>query len=219
MNILWRWLVGLAATIVMAAASYLWMDRPIALLVAQSKVHASLGTLQLLARIPDPLVTGAAVALYGLAFLRLTGRPSSRKQVAIFQSSISLVAVHEIKDQLKFVFGRTWPKTWINNNPSFVRDGVFGFNWFHGGTAYQSFPSGHMAVACAIIAILWSTYPQLRQLYVIATLSLAAILVVGNYHFLSDIFAGAFVGLSTGAVVKMLCGSSSATDVTTGSKN
>ena len=60
-----------------------------------------------------------------------------------------------IKNGLKFVFGRTWPETWVNNNPSFIRDGVYGFNWFHGGAGYASFPSGHMSVTCALAAVLW----------------------------------------------------------------
>ena len=74
------------------------------------------------------------------------------------------------KSQLKLVFGRTWPDTFRDNNPSFLHDGVYGFNFFHGGHAYASFPSGHTAVTCAVISVLWIYYPAWRRLYALAVL-------------------------------------------------
>ena len=63
--------------------------------------------------------------------------------------------------------------TFRDNNPSFLHDGVYGFNFFRGGHAYASFPSGHTAVTCAVIAVLWIYYPKWRWLYVLAVLALA----------------------------------------------
>ena len=103
-----------------------------------------------------------------------------------------------IKDQLKFIFGRTWPETWVQDNPSFIRDGVYGFHFMHGGGGYQSFPSGHMAATCAVISVLWVWYPRSRWLGAFAAIAVGAGLVGANYHFLSDVIAGAFVGISTG---------------------
>jgi hypothetical protein len=40
-------------------------------------------------------------------------------------------------------FGRTWPESWLGDNPSWIRDDVFGFFPFHGGRGWESFPSGH----------------------------------------------------------------------------
>ena len=68
----------------------------------------------------------------------------------------------------------------------------------HGGSAYQSFPSGHMAATCTVITVLWIRYPRFRQIYLIVGLIVGAALVGGNYHFLSDVIAGTFVGLSSG---------------------
>jgi len=59
--------------------------------------------------------------------------------------SISVLTTWAMKNQLKVVFGRTWPETWTRNNPSLIRDGVFGFNPFTTGSGYESFPSGHTA--------------------------------------------------------------------------
>ncbi len=72
------------------------------------------------------------------------------------------------------MFGRTWPETWIDNNPSFIRDGAYGFHWFHGGGGYKSFPSGHMAATCAVLAVLWICYPRFKPLYLLAGLAVAA---------------------------------------------
>ena len=117
---------------------------------------------------------------------------------------MSVIVAEATKAQLKFVFGRTWPKTWINNNPSFLHDGIYGFNFFHGGPEYASFPSGHMAVTCAVISVLWVYYPTSRILYVVATLAVACGLIGANYHFLSDVIAGCFVGISTGWITMSL---------------
>ena len=94
------------------------------------------------------------------------------------------------KIQLKLVFGRTWPDTFRDNNPSFLRDGVYGFNFFHGGHGYAAFPSGHTAVTCAVISVLWIYCPKWRWLYALAVLAVAVGLIGANYHFVSDVIAG-----------------------------
>ncbi len=57
-----------------------------------------------------------------------------------------------------YVFGRDWPETWIDNNPSLIRDGAYGFHPFHGNSAYGSFPSGHTARTLAVAAVVWIAY-------------------------------------------------------------
>jgi membrane-associated phospholipid phosphatase len=103
-----------------------------------------------------------------------------------------------IKNQLKFIFGRLWPETWVLNNPSFIRDGAYEFDLFHGGAGYASFPSGHTSMTCAVISVLCILHPKLRALYLLVVLAITVSLIGANYHFLSDIIAGAFVGISTG---------------------
>jgi membrane-associated phospholipid phosphatase len=151
-----------------------------------------------LTHIPDPLIPLAVVVFMVLGMKVLYGRSMSNHQAAAFVCSLSVVFAESTKDQLKLIFGRTWPETWLQNNPSFISDGAYGFNLMHGGTAYQSFPSGHMAATCAVISVLWIWYPQLRWLGAIAGIAVGVSLVGANYHFLSDVIAGAFVGITTG---------------------
>jgi membrane-associated phospholipid phosphatase len=149
-------------------------------------------------RIPNPLIPLAIIVFLVLGLRALTGRSLFKSQAAAFVCSLSVIVAEITKDQLKFVFGRTWPETWVQDNASFIRDGVFGFNFMHAGQAYQSFPSGHMAVIGAVVSVLWVFYPKLRGLYALAILAGAAGLICANYHFLSDVFAGAFLGISVG---------------------
>jgi membrane-associated phospholipid phosphatase len=118
--------------------------------------------------------------------------------------SIGLIVAEAVKSQLKFVFGRTWPETWVRNNPSFIHDGVYGFNFFHGGTGYASFPSGHTAVTCGVISVLWILYPKFRPFYAAVVLAVAVGLIGADYHFLSDVLAGGFVGTSVGWMTVVL---------------
>ena len=117
------------------------------------------------------------------------------------QGSLALIIASGFTRQLKEVFGRTWPNTWVNNNPSYFSDGTFGFNFFHGGIGYASLPSGHMAAVTAVAVVLWFARPQLRWVSVLACGLVAVGLIGTNYHWLSDIIAGTFVGWSVGAVV------------------
>ena len=128
----------------------------------------------------------------------ILGRPLSHNQANTFICSLSIIFTEAIKNALKFIFGRTWPETWVQNNPSFIRDGVYGFHFMHGGAAYQSFPSGHMAATCTVISVLWIRYPHFRRFYLIVGLFVGSALVGANYHFLSDVIAGAFLGASSG---------------------
>jgi hypothetical protein len=83
--------------------------------------------------LPESFPSIAVAIVVGIRLLGLAGHPVSRGWEAALLCSLSLIVARAAKDQLKFVFGRTWPETWVNNNPSLIHDGVFGFNPFHGG--------------------------------------------------------------------------------------
>ena len=89
-------------------------------------------------------------------------------------ASTSVIVAETIKGGLKYIFGRLWPDTWVQNNPSFIHDGAYGFNFFHGGPGYASFPSGHTTVTCALISVLWILYPYWRPFYAAIILAVAS---------------------------------------------
>ncbi len=68
------------------------------------------------------------------------------------------------------------------------------------GSGSSSFPSGHMALAGAFAGVFMRLYQAsiwpLSALLVLA----AGLLLVGDWHFLSDIIAGVFFGISAGTL-------------------
>ena len=195
------WLIALVLVAVAVTISYQWLDRPIAFFA-----HAYLRQpiFERLTRISEWLAPIAVLVFAAIGLRALIGGALSRIEAAVLLCALSVVTSAEIKDQLKFVFGRTWPETWVNDNPSLIRDGAYGFNFFHGGRGYASFPSGHTTVVCAAMTVLWFLYPRWRPLWALIALAVAVGLVGADYHFLADVIAGAFIGCSTGWMAVLL---------------
>jgi PAP2 superfamily len=133
------------------------------------------------------------------------GRRFSKLEVAITMCAISTLATTVIKDQLKFAFGRTWPDTWGPGIVSLVRDNVYGFHFFQSGKSFESFPSGHAAVAAAVLSVIWILFPSLRRICAMSMVAVDIGLVALNLHFVSDVVAGSFIGISTGLFTIALC--------------
>jgi membrane-associated phospholipid phosphatase len=190
--------VGLALVVL----SYFFLDRPLAELV-----HSHLQGVQpfvWLTRISEPLRPLALIALVVISIRLLFGHGLGGIGRSVLLASLALVVASVFTRDLKDAFGRTWPLTWVNNNPSYFKDGVFGFSPFHGGPGYAAFPSGHMTAISAVAIVLWYAWPQLRWLSVLACALVAIGLIGANYHWLSDVIAGAMVGGTVGAVLWQL---------------
>ena len=156
------WLAGLLGTAAAVIASFFWLDRPVALFAHYYFRTQHHDVVEGVSHFPNPLVVLAAVLSVVLGLRMILGRPFSWNQANTFVCSLSVLFTEATKNALKFIFGRTWPETWTHNNPSFIRDGEFGFHFMHGGAAYQSFPSGHMAALFTVISVLWIRYPRFQ---------------------------------------------------------
>jgi membrane-associated phospholipid phosphatase len=196
MSIGMKWSISLALAIVAVVIAYAWLDRPLALLAHDELQRFPL--FEHLTQIPEWMAPIVGLAVAGLGLWALAGRPLTRLETVIVLAAASLTVAQLLKEQLKIVFGRTWPETWVRDNPSFIHDGVFGFNPFHGGQAYSSFPSGHTTAICAVVSVLWICYPKFRAVYSLAVAAVAVGLIGANFHFLSDVIAGGFLGATTG---------------------
>jgi membrane-associated phospholipid phosphatase len=196
------WLIATLAMVVAVAISYAWLDRPIALFA--HALTRGFALFEKLTFIPELMAPLAIVVFAVLAMHALSGRPMPKLPTAALLAAASLAVASGIKDQLKFAFGRTWPETWIRDNPSFIRDGVYGFNPFHGGPGFASFPSGHTTVVCAVMSVLWVCYPRYRAAYAICVAAVAVGLIGADFHFLSDVIAGAYLGTLTGCLIVVL---------------
>jgi membrane-associated phospholipid phosphatase len=204
---------GVAMTCaVLVAVSAALIDRPVA-----TWVHGHLGDDQfawfttthdgyMLRLGPFNLMAGPAEALQPLAALVLAAlalaasagwRPGIRGRIALALCLSVFVAI-VIDGIVKVVFGRTWPGSWQGDNPSWIRDGVFGFSPFHGGPGWGSFPSGHTARITPPPTILWLVWPELRAVWATLVAIVVAGLIGANYHshFVSDIIGGLYLGVA-----------------------
>ena len=193
-----NWCIAFGITATAVIASCLWLDQPIALFVHRNVTEKTLFVW--LQRLPVALPVISLFILVWCGFWSLMNRPLSRVQSVALACSISFLASNLITNQLKYAFGRTWPDTWIENNPSLIQNGFFGFNPFHGGIGFAAFPSGHTAGLCSMMAVLWWAYPSWRSVYIACVVATAIGLIGANFHFLSDVLAGVFVGSFVGYV-------------------
>jgi membrane-associated phospholipid phosphatase len=190
------WAACFVATGALVVIAYEWLDQPVAFFV-HGEFHG-MAAFPWLTRISEWLTFLSVLAFLIIGLRILMGRPYSKFEAVVLLSAVSVAVSVAIKDQLKLAFGRTWPETWINHNPSLINSGAYGFNPFHGGQGYASFPSGHTTVVCAAMSVFWICYPRLRPLYAVVIAAVVVGLLGADFHFLSDIIAGGFLGASTG---------------------
>jgi len=200
-----RSLVALGLCALVVAICYFWIDRPVAWFVHD---HLRWPVLRWPTLVP-PILAGLAPLLLVVAAVWRMLRPGGRVPTILLALPMSLIAAVAIKEQLKWSFGRYWPETWIMNNPSLIHDNAYGFHPFQTGVAYDSFPSGHTTVVFSLVSIAWTVFPRLRWLWALAGLAIVVGLVGMNYHFVSDVIAGAVLGSLVGIFTTRLSGAGS----------
>jgi len=102
---------------------------------------------------------------------------------------LTVPCTYVLKDLLKDLFGRTNTRIWL------LHPDLLGFHWFQGGGDFASFPSGHMAVFTALMLGIGRCFPRLRPVCAGSLLVLALALIATQYHFFSDLLAGAYLGV------------------------
>jgi membrane-associated phospholipid phosphatase len=147
--------------------------------------------------IPDSLFFAVCVITalsYSVYRIRIKRGIYNKDTFFFLLITYAVPASYLVKSILKYIFGKTNTREWL------FRHGQYGFHWFHGGEGFSGFPSGHMAVFTVLAAALWRFYPRYRALYLFLSSILAFALIATNYHFLSDVIAGAYLGVVTEAL-------------------
>ena len=182
---------------VLVALCYFFVDEPVARFVHGYRL-VPYAWLRWPPTISDHLKNAAALAIAVVIVWWLV-KPGGRRQRAWLAISAGVIGATLLKQVLKWCFGRTWPEAWRpGDGPTLINQGVYGFHPFHHGSPYASFPSGHAAVICAVLAVLWFSYPRARWCYVLGGLGTCAAMVACNYHFVGDVVAGSILGAITG---------------------
>ena len=198
---------ALAAALLCAALvvlCYRFVDRPVAFYV-HDRGLAGYPFLKWLTYPPPVLQAWTPVALVALVVRRASG-PLRRWERAAVAACVGMIVADQFRETLSYAFGRYWPETWVDGNPSLIRDGAYGFHPFRGGSAYGSFPSGHAARTLAVAAVVWVAYPGWWWACVLGSAAVAVGLIGMNYHFVGDVVAGGFVGGIVGAYAAQYSG-------------
>ncbi len=210
-----RFVVAGLSCVVLVGLSIAFVDRPVATW-AHETFHGD-WVFVWMTHIVDPVLPGSALGLLVAAVAVMCGwrpGPLGRTFIACFMAALIAYA---IKDQAKFSFGRLWPETWVNDNPSWIGGGAYGFSPFHGGAGWGSFPSGHMTGIAAPMSVVWQRAPQWRWLSILLIGAVAVGLLGADYHFVGDMIAGVYLGIAcaTGVLAALHAGWSDGTDETT----
>ncbi len=180
------------------ALSYFFLDRQFA--VVLHSYTRGVPFFVWLTYIASPLVPLASILAAVIGGRALVRGYMTQTESALLGASCAILIAGVLTNELKDVFGRTWPETWVNNNPSYFSNRTYGFFPFHGGQGWRAFPSGHTTAIAAAAGAAWCLWPKHRWLGVPLALAVAIGLLGANYHWLSDILAGAIVGVTTGVV-------------------
>lgn len=182
-------LFGLLSVTVLTAFSYRFLDAAISSFVDEFIRTNALAPV--VSNIPDLLFYIAALVTAGswAGYFYLTRRGFDDNHTRFLKLCGTVVPLAFLaKEILQHLFGRSTPELWA------VYHQVPRFHWFRAGDGYGCFPSGHMTVFAALTAALWRHYPRYRLAYLGFLLALALALIATNYHFLSDVMAGAYLG-------------------------
>ncbi|HKY71058.1 MAG TPA: phosphatase PAP2 family protein [Nitrospira sp.] len=127
----------------------------------------------------------------GLLLVGYTARRATFKRAG-WETLLAHVVAGGVNTALKHLVGRGRPKFMHTDTSVFVP---------FGGKGWDSFPSGHSMAAFAIAAVLAVRFPRLRWLIMIMALAVSASRLFRASHFLTDIVAGAVLGVLIGSIV------------------
>lgn len=179
--------------IMLITASYMFIDRQLVWFLMANHSR-KIGLLKIMAN--DITATiGIFVFLFYIFFaIRFHQNRIGTLDEKLLVMCNAIVISTFLKDAIKHICGRYATGTFICNNPSLVKDNVYGFDWFASGTAFSSFPSGHTTLIFSFSISMCLLFPTLRWLWSL----LAIFVIIGQagmyYHFISDILAGAALG-------------------------
>jgi membrane-associated phospholipid phosphatase len=181
------WLLALAVCAGAVALSFAKLDVPVARHFWQLGWHPSglstaLGAAVILALESAVLLT--------LLLARLFRGHLSRLAEALGVACLASICAYGINDQvLKLLFAVPDPVQVLQG----ARHTFFATDFGAG-----SFPSGHMVLAGSFAGVFMRLYRRSTGPFAALLLLAAVLLIVGDWHFISDVIAGAFIGLSGG---------------------
>lgn len=182
------WLLSLLICLLVVPLAFVYLDVPIA-----RYVFGTLGSTEKLAKglTSAVLLSAEAAVALTLIVIRITrGRLSPLGEAAALACLTSICAYSINDSALKFLCGVP--------SPSAVIHGAHHAFHFLGGSGNSSFPSGHMVLSGAFAGVFMLLYRKTVLPLSVLLFMGAVLLIVGDWHFVSDVVAGTFIGVSAG---------------------
>jgi membrane-associated phospholipid phosphatase len=188
-----NWLLTFAVTVIVVLVCMAYVDRPGAeFFDAHVRHTASWVWLDRSLRPLDAavvlallfLLVGGAWVVSGRSLGSWTRVPLLCSWAAMWAAAADII--------FKRIFGHGAP------DPTYLQDHLYGFHWLHGSSHWESFPSGTAAISSAIASVLWIAWPRSRAIGALIIVFLCVAVIVTNYHWVSDVVAGVFLGASIG---------------------
>jgi membrane-associated phospholipid phosphatase len=136
-------------------------------------------------------LSAESAVILGLVLVRLVRGHVSAIGENLAIACLSSICGYGINDHvLKLFFGVATPNDVVHGASHILH--------LYAGSEASSFPSGHMVLAGAFAGVFMRLYRV--SIWPLSALLLlgAALLVAGDWHFLSDVIAGTFLGISAG---------------------
>ena len=166
------------------------MDDRIALFVKKTLIADAQQSI-FSADIPDVLlpIVCAMTAIAWTIYFTLSRKGIYNTQTRFFLLvAVTTPLAYFLKSILKHAIGRINTRFWL------LHHAAGEFHWFQGHENYMGFPSGHMTVFTALVIALCTCYPRYQPVYLGSLSALGLALIATDYHFLSDIIAGVYLG-------------------------
>jgi membrane-associated phospholipid phosphatase len=188
-------LVAAAVCGVLCAVCILYVDRPVEAFVYHHRAFRLV--FQAMAAPSLVSLPFALVYLTGYAISAPFTWPPGPRTQNYLAICFAILTATAMKDELKWLFGRPWPESWMNH-------GLYRFSPFNDTYLYGSFPSGHTAYIAAPMFMLCHLAPA-RRLVWLAIIAVVMIgLVAAGYHYPADVIAGLFLGYAAAALTVAL---------------
>ena len=179
-------------TVTSIILSFYFLDKPIALFVAQHNLP-DYPFFFWISKIANVILGVATLNLIYLS-IKAVLRPISRLQKQLFTASLAIIVTALFRIVFGTIFYRYWVMAGVDANPTFIDDDFFGFTLTHVGS-HGAFPSGHTAMTFCAMTFVWLLRPKWRPVAILLCLFQIVGLIAMNHHFLSDTIAGAFLGI------------------------
>jgi len=196
--------IALVLCVLFVWVAYEAIDKPVALWAYANQLKQFHG-FDLFVHVPE-VIMGFLFLMYPILAIRFCLTKPTYLDRAILAAANSSAIGYFLVTPLKVIFGRYNPKAYMGHFPRLLNQHLYGFNFFHVGSAFASFPSGHTTVAVAALTTLAITYPLWRWFAMLMSALIMIGLVVTNYHFVGDVIGGAFLGGVTGYFTTLFMG-------------